>query len=208
MSSKSRTEKFWDSWADKFDKRAKNFTPLPIEETKKYLKNSDVVLDVGCATGAAVIEIADCVKEAVGIDISSKMIDVAQRKTNALGIGNIAFKQTTLFDKEFENEKFNAIIAFNVIHLIKGKQELIQRMSELLKPNGFVIIKTISYEKRTFSNILLNFITLAMVRLKVIPYMEFIKISDFKEILCNEGFETIKVENLKSADYYIVAKKT
>ena len=41
MISKSKTEKFWDSWADKFDKRAKNFAPLPIEETKKYLKNTD-----------------------------------------------------------------------------------------------------------------------------------------------------------------------
>jgi len=207
MKSKSRTEKFWDSWADKFDKRAKNFTPLPIEKTKKYLKNSDIVLDVGCATGAAIIEIADCVQKAVGIDISSKMIDVAQRKANELNIGNISFRQTTLFDKESGNERFNAIIAFNVIHLIKGKQELIQRMFELLKPNGFVIIKTISYEKRTFSNILLKFITLAMVRLKVILYMEFIKMSDFKEILCKEGFEIIEVENLKSADYFIVAKK-
>ena len=62
-----KTEKFWDSWADKFDKRAKNFTPLPIEETNKYLNNSDIVLDFGCATGAAVIEIADCVQKAVGI---------------------------------------------------------------------------------------------------------------------------------------------
>ena len=46
-----------------------------------------------------------------------------------------------------------------------------------------------------------------MVRLKVIPYMEFIKMSDFKDILCKEGFETIEVENLKGAEYFIVAKK-
>ena len=85
MKSKSRTEKFWDSWADKFDKRAKNFTPLPIEETKKYLKNSDIILDFGCATGAAVIELADCVQKAVGIDISSStdyFIVAKKDKTN------------------------------------------------------------------------------------------------------------------------------
>ena len=203
---KSKTEKFWDGWADKFDKRAKKFSPLPIEETKKYLKSSDVVLDFGCATGSVVIEIAGCVKEAVGIDISSKMIDAAQRKASELGIGNAVFKQATL-DNDFGDEKFDAILAFNIIHLIQGKRELIQRMSELLKPNGFLIIKTISYEKKTLSNILLKFFTLSAVRLKVIPYMEFVKISDLKEILGKRGFEIIAVENLKKTEYFIAAKK-
>ena len=208
MSSKSKTEKFWDRFADKFDKRAKNFAPLPVEETKKYLKSSDIVLDFGCATGTVVIEIADCVKEAVGIDISSKMIAIAQRKASEHNIENIAFRQATLFDKEFENETFDVIIAFNIIHFFKDTQELVQRMYKLLKSNGLVIIKTVCHGKITFSNILQKLLLSPMVLMKLIPYIKFTKIPDLKEALCKQGFDIITVENLKNTDYFIVAKKS
>jgi 2-polyprenyl-3-methyl-5-hydroxy-6-metoxy-1,4-benzoquinol methylase len=206
MNSKNNTEKFWDRMAEKHDKQAKIFESLPVEETKKYLKSSDTVLDFGCATGTMLIEIADCVKEAVGIDISSKMIEIAKRKTSEFEIGNIDFRQATIFDKSLENESFNAIIAFNIIHYIENTQELVQRMYELLKPNGLVIINTAFLGQKTLFDILFKLILL-MSRLKIMPYMKISKIDDFKEIFNKEGFDFITVENFKNADYFIVAKK-
>ncbi|MDD8013122.1 MAG: class I SAM-dependent methyltransferase, partial [Acidobacteriota bacterium] len=79
----SKAEKFWDGLADKFDARDKNFEKThskTIENTRKYLNAGDIVLDYGCATGTAAIEIAGNVQAVYGIDISSKMIEAAKRK--------------------------------------------------------------------------------------------------------------------------------
>jgi 2-polyprenyl-3-methyl-5-hydroxy-6-metoxy-1,4-benzoquinol methylase len=206
MNSRDKTEKFWDKVGEKHDKQARIFESLPIEETKKYLKNSDIVLDFGCATGTMLFEIADCVKEAVGIDISSKMIEIAKRKAGEREIGNIGFRKATIFDKTFENKSFNVIIAFNIIHFIENTQELVQRMYELLKPNGLVIINTAFLGQKIFFDILFKLILL-MSRLKIMPYMKISKIDDFKEIFNKEGFDFVTVENFKNADYFIVAKK-
>jgi dihydroorotate dehydrogenase len=80
-------------------------------------------------------------------------------------------------------------------------------MYELLKPNGLVIIKTVCHGRRTFSNILQKLLLLPMVWMKLIPYINFTKMSDIKEDLCKQGFDIITAENLKNTDYFIVAKK-
>ena len=68
----NKTEKFWDKVSNKFDKRSKKLDQTEIktlENTKKYLNVSDIVLDYGCATGAMAIEIKDKVKKIKVIDI-------------------------------------------------------------------------------------------------------------------------------------------
>ena len=71
--------KFWDNRTDKYDLniRGENFFIPTIEKTKTLLDDSDVVLDVGCATGEIGLEIANSVKHIYGIDTSKMMIDKA-----------------------------------------------------------------------------------------------------------------------------------
>ena len=69
--------------ADKHDKAEERFEPIHlkiVEYTKKYLSGSEIVLDYGCATGTKTFELAGNVKEIQGIDISSKMIEIAAKK--------------------------------------------------------------------------------------------------------------------------------
>jgi 2-polyprenyl-3-methyl-5-hydroxy-6-metoxy-1,4-benzoquinol methylase len=205
---KDRTEKFWDKLANQFDKQAKHFEQPPVEKAKKYLKNSDTVLDFGCATGTVTCEISSCVKEATGIDISSKMIDIAKSKAGELKIGNVDFRQATLFDKDYKRESFDVILAFNIIHFFKDTQEILQRMHELLKPEGLIIIATACTGQWTFSNILQFILFSPMIKARIIPYMKFFKFAELKDSIGKEGFQVEVVENLKSAtNYFIVAKK-
>ena len=106
----NKTEKFWDKISKNFDKQAKHHeqtTNKTVENIKKYLNDSDIVLDYGCATGIITYEIAENVKEIHGIDISSKMIEAAKRKAGERKIGNIDFAQTTIFDKRYKGESFD-----------------------------------------------------------------------------------------------------
>ena len=118
-----KTEKFWDKASLNFDKRSKKIDQTEIktlENTKKYLKVSDIVLDYGCGTGTMAIELVDKVKQIDGIDISSKMIDIAQRKAAEGKIKNIDFVQSTIFDERLRGASFDVILVFNIIHFVSG----------------------------------------------------------------------------------------
>ena len=114
------SEKFWDRTAKNFEK-----TPIKtVEKIRKHIKSSNTVLDLGCATGTIVNEIADNVKEIHGIDISSKMIKIAKDKASKRIIKNAYFTQSTIFDERYKKESFDVILAFNVLHLFKIHRKL------------------------------------------------------------------------------------
>ena len=204
-----KTEKFWDKLANKFDKRAKYFEQTYIKimnNTKKYLNISDIVLDYGCATGTVAIEIADNVKEVYGIDISSKMIDAAKRKASERKIKNVGFAQSTIFDEKLKRESFDVIIAFNVLHLLEDTQKAIQRINELLKTGGLIISSTpCMEEKKTFLGILI----ILLIRIGIIPHMKFFKISVLEGLIVNRNFQIVETEIIHGPqlNHFIIAKK-
>jgi SAM-dependent methyltransferase len=73
------------------------------------------------------------------IDISSKMIDIARSKSSQRKIQNINYTYTSIFDERFEGDSFDVIIVYNVLHLLEDSQEVIQRINDLLKPDGYII---------------------------------------------------------------------
>jgi ubiquinone biosynthesis O-methyltransferase len=204
----SRTEKFWDKLANQFDRHAKYFEAPPVERAKKYLKDSDTVLDFGCATGTVTGEIAFSVKEITGIDISSKMIDIAKSKANESEIKNVAFRQATIFDTDYKRESFDVILAFNILHFFEDTIKVLQRMHELLKADGRIIIAIACTGQRTFSNTLQRILFTPMIKMRLIPYMKFIRIAELRDSLNRAGFQVEAVENLTSpVNYFVVAKK-
>ena len=119
----NKSEKFWDMISNDFDTQAKakrvdQIHIKTVENAKKYLNGSNIVLDYGCATGTVAIEIAENVKKIYGIDLSSKMVDAAKRKAAERKIENIDFAQSTIFDERYQRESFDVILALNVLHLL------------------------------------------------------------------------------------------
>ena len=69
MNTHNKTEKFWDRMAkylDQVERKDETTNIKIIDKTKKYLKISDTVLDYGCGTGTAAIEIAGSVENRHG----------------------------------------------------------------------------------------------------------------------------------------------
>jgi 2-polyprenyl-3-methyl-5-hydroxy-6-metoxy-1,4-benzoquinol methylase len=197
------SEKFWD-------RTAKNFEKIPvkiIEKVKRHIKSNDTVLDFGCATGTVVNEIAADVKEIHGIDISSRMIEIAKEKASKRMIGNAYFTQASIFDSKFKEETFDVILAFNVLHLFKDTKEVIKRINELLKNGGLFISSTVCLaEKNTFFAFLFSLLS----KIRIIPYVKFFNISELEDIIVNNNFEKLESEKTFSDtySYFIVVKKT
>ena len=207
-STSNKAEKFWDRSADYYDNEEKKdeFTFLKfIEKAKKYLKASDIVLDFGCGTGLVCNEIADDAKMIYAIDISSKMIDIAKDKASQGRIQNINYIYTTIFDDRFKSDSFDAILILNVLHLLDDSQEVIKRLSELLKPEGHIISATPCMGEKPILNTLFSIGS----KIGITPEIKSFKSDELDNLFIKGNFEIIETDFLKknSPQYLLIAKK-
>jgi 2-polyprenyl-3-methyl-5-hydroxy-6-metoxy-1,4-benzoquinol methylase len=207
------TSLFWDKLANRFDRQERGYKQAHIktvENTKKYLKSSDHIIDYGCATGSTAFELADQVEHIQGIDYSSKMIEVAKRRTAELKIQNVDFTQTTIFDKGFEKGSFDVILAFGILHLLHNPRKAIQRINELLKPNGVFISSTACIGENKMIPILMNTIAFIPSLIGLLPSLRFPEIQKLEQTITLEKFQIIEAETLTFGpthnETYIVAR--
>jgi 2-polyprenyl-3-methyl-5-hydroxy-6-metoxy-1,4-benzoquinol methylase len=204
----NKTERFWDKQSIKFEKLVnkdeQSFIKI-IENTRKYLKNSDKVLDFACGIGTSSINMINYVKEIQAIDISSGMIEVAKRRMKKLPIKNIYFIQTTLFDEQFKSESFDVITAFNILHLLEDPKIAIHRINELLKPGGIFISSTAFLGEKS----LFRFIFYLISKIGMVPHLKLLKIDELKKIVISENFKITETQksNHPTPSGFMVAKK-
>ncbi|WP_391089359.1 methyltransferase domain-containing protein [Vibrio sp. NH-UV-68] len=211
----SKTKIFWDKASKDYDKSEKRFEYIhnrTRENTRKYLDPSNVVLDYGCGTGTNSCGLASKVKEIRAIDISSEMIQIAKSKAANANIENISFEQTTIFDKRYQNETFDVILAFNVLHTVDRPKEVIKRMYELLKPNGLLISATPCLEgKKSLIVSMQIYLVRLLSKLAIIPiHIRRYKNSDLDKLIGKSEFQTVATEEIYrgASSYFIVAKKS
>jgi 2-polyprenyl-3-methyl-5-hydroxy-6-metoxy-1,4-benzoquinol methylase len=208
----SQSEKFWDRAASTYDREEKTDEPTYVRivaRTEKYLHANDIVLDYGCATGIIANEIAGHVKAVHGIDISSRMVEIASEKAAERQIENVAFAQTTIFDKRYESESFDVILAFNILHLLEDMQKAVQRINELLKPGGVFISATACMGERTFLNRLFRLALFPLSKVGIVPQIQTLRICELEESLVHARFQIVETEYLTQSptSYFVAAKK-
>ena len=204
-------QKFWDKQAKRYDQAEKQFATVYsniIDKTCKYLNLNDNVLDYGCATGNKTIELAKKVKHIHGLDISSEMINEANKKKREL---NISFSQGTIFDSNLEKNSYDTIIAYGIIHLLKENQKVIQRIHELLKHGGFFISTTACMkDKMDIKTRIEVTLFIFMKRLGIFPlHLNMFKSSDVNKIIEEQNFQIIETEKIIDGipAIFIVARK-
>ena len=204
-----KSEVFWDKMASKYDNQVKKYQQTytdTIERIKKYLKKDDIVLDFACGTGITTIQISGFVKEIHAIDISQRMIDIAEEKAEKNEIGNLKLYKTDLFNGEFEKNSFDVVLAVNILYFLKNAPENISRIYELLKPGRLFISATDCLGEKIS---LLNRIKHLLSRIGILPFMKMYSISELEDLVTDVNFKIIETANLydNPPNYFIVAKK-
>ena len=210
----NKSEEFWDKASKNYDKTEERFEYIHTkarENTKKYLKESQIVLDYGCGTGTASCEFASLVKEINGIDISSEMIRIAKEKSAASKVDNVNFEKANIFDNKYQNESFDVILAFNMLHTVPNPQSVVQRVNDLLKHEGlFISITPCLGQKMSFLvNLQIQFVRV-LCKLGVIPIpIRRIKSTDIDDLLAIGNFQPIESEKIfkGASSYFVTAKK-
>ena len=210
----SKTQKFWDKQAKKYDYSEKQFEPVfkeIIMQTKSYLTPEDNVLDFGCATGTKTILLADSAGHIRGLDISTEMISEANKKITERGLKNISFIQGDLFDDISGKAMFDKIISYGVIHLLDDSEKIIRRIYELLKPNGLFISSTACLKsKMTFKNKLVFNVYQMIRKSGFLPlHLSLFEPDNVEKLIVNQGFQIVKAETIFHGITisFIIAKK-
>lgn len=137
--------RFWDRIARKY--AASPVRNLPayeatLDRVRSHLKPGDRVLEVGCGTGTTALKLADAVAHLTASDLSPGMIAIAKEKLAAAAVTNVAFTVAPVDETRFEAESFDAVLGFNILHLVPDLATAIARARGLLRPGGLYITKT------------------------------------------------------------------
>jgi SAM-dependent methyltransferase len=133
--------KFWDGIADRYAARQIK-DPAAYEamlaDAASRLRPTDRVLEIGCGTGSAAIRLAPNVAEWTATDFSPEMLRIARAKPAP---DNLRFVLTDA-QNAFDGGPFDAICAFQVLHLVDDLPGTLSRIHAHLNPGGLLVAKT------------------------------------------------------------------
>lgn len=137
--------RFWDGIAKKYaaspvgDMAGYERT---LERTASFLDADYRVLEVGCGTGTTALKLAPHAAQITATDVSSAMIDIARDKASRQGATNVRFEVAPASDARYEGRDFDAVLAFNLLHLVPDLDAQLASARASLKPGGVLISKT------------------------------------------------------------------
>jgi len=203
------SESFWDKIAPRYAKSPiKNMTAYDetMARTRSHLCASDVVTELGCGTGSTAILLAPNVAEMTATDISGNMIDIGRGKAQADGVENITFVKGDAAASGVAPTSQDAVLAFNLLHLVPDLPAALNEAHALLKPGGVFISKTVCLAEKGWH---IRMIVSVMRLFRLAPYVNFLKISDLENMVETAGFKIVETGNYPASppSRFIVARK-
>ena len=135
---------FWDNVAGVYDifeniinKKTNKGLCVRVEEE---ISEKDEVLECACGTGLLSGVIAKRCKSLVATDFSVKMLKKASKKHSTYT--NIEFREGNILQIEYPNEKFDVVVAANVIHLLDEPYKALAELDRVCRKGGKIILPT------------------------------------------------------------------
>ncbi len=201
--------KFWDGIAPKYAKSPiRNMTAYEatLARVAARLRPDDTVLEMGCGTGTTALKLAGSVARYTGTDVSPKMIEIAREKKRQGVFDNLDFTTAPANETRFEKGTFDALLAFNLLHLIEDLDDALTRAHDLLKHGGLFISKT------PCLGVMGLHIRLAVPVMRFFgkaPFVEFLRPDGLEDTIRGHGFELVETRSFEGSphSWYVVARK-
>lgn len=183
---------FWDRVARKYARDAikdmAGYTRT-LESTRQRLRETDIVLEIGCGTGTTALSLAPTVGRLVGTDVSGEMITIAREKAGAQGCRKAEFLVSPADRAIKPDGSFDAVLAFNVLHLVANRPAALRQAARSLKAGGLFISKTPCLSE--MSALLRVAVPVARLVGKA-PYVSFFSALELETEITSAGFEIIE----------------
>jgi ubiquinone/menaquinone biosynthesis C-methylase UbiE len=180
-----------------------------LERTRAHLQPEYSVLELGCGTGTTALRLAGGARSYLGTDISGGMIAIANEKLAIEPIPALSFRTATAEELVHEEGRFDAVLGFNYLHMVRDVPDTLRSIHALLKPGGLYISKTPCLGDM---NPLIPLLLLPVMRaIGKAPYVSSFSTSKLEQSIVNAGFDVLLREshasNGRDQRPYIVARK-
>ncbi|WP_372885256.1 class I SAM-dependent methyltransferase [Shimia sp.] len=205
--------KFWDKIAAKYaadpisDIQSYEYT---LGRTRSYLGADDRVLEIGCGTGSTALQLAPSVAHVTASDFSGAMLQFGRDKARAQGVDNIDFACIDVADPP-DDSQYDAILGFNLFHLVKDIDQVFADIHARLKPGGLFISKTpcLGGGDLGLRFGLLKLMIPVMQMVGKAPFVRLLSIKELESAMSQAGFHIIETGNFpaKPPSRYVVARR-
>lgn len=140
-----RQARFWD-------RLARRYAAHPIADQAGYeatlarvaslLSPQDEVLEIGCGTGTTALRLAPGTGRYLATDLSEQMLGIARERQSAQPVPQLQFARAGAGQHAGEAGRFDAVLAFNVLHLVGDLEGALAGVARSLRPGGLLVSKT------------------------------------------------------------------
>jgi ubiquinone/menaquinone biosynthesis C-methylase UbiE len=168
------------------------------------IKKGEKILDVGCGTGSYAVLARQITGETgyvAGIDISTKMLDIARNKNNKYGL-NIDYIEASIDKLPFSENHFDCVMSTLMFHHlpVNIKRKGLKEIYRVLKPDGRLFFLDFAKPHGILGYLMFPFMLfMKSTRVQVFGKLpEYFKESEFTKIkLIKEG---------QAVEYYLIEK--
>ncbi len=208
----TKDARFWDRAAAKYAKSPVSDEAgyaRSIERTAELLRPEMRVLELGCGTGSTALRLAPHVGGYIGTDISSEMIAIAESKSAAAPVAGLSFRPATVEDMAHEPMRWDAVLGFNYLHLVRDLPSTLNLVADLLVPGGLFVSKTACLSDMSP---LIPYLALPLMKMVgKAPSVGVFSATELEAMIRDAGFDVVAVERhaTKGRDTrpFIIARK-
>lgn len=110
------------------------------ERVAAKISLNDTVLECACGTGAISRYIAPKCRQLIATDFSAGMLKQARK--HCQNYSNIKIKRADMTHLKCRDNRFDVVVAGNVIHLLEDPHAAVKELERVCKPGGKIIIPT------------------------------------------------------------------
>lgn len=183
------TGAFWDKLAERYARK-----PVPDEDvyrrkltiTQGYLRPDMKLFEFGCGTGSTAIAHAPFVDHVYAIDVSGKMLQIAEDKAAKAGVDNVTFERVAIDDFSAPDESVDVVLGLSILHLVADKEAIIAKVRKMLKPGGVLVSSTACLGDKLW---FFKYIEPIGRRLGLMPMVKVFTVKELEDSLTDAGFE-------------------
>ncbi len=200
----SMAERWWDTQGE--FKTLHDINPLRIGFIQGYIDiTGKRIVDVGCGGGILTEGLATQGADALGIDLSEELIDVAELHGLESGVNTHYQKISAEALAQEQPESFDHVTCMEMLEHVPDPGSIIAACAMMVKPGGMVFFSTLNRKPKAY----LFAIVAAEHVLKMLPkgthsYNTFIKPSELCQSARNVGLE---LQGLVGIEYNPFNKK-
>lgn len=155
------------------------------ERVAAEIGQDDIVLECACGTGAISRYIAPRCRQLIATDFSKGMLRQTWKKCHSYP--NIKIRRADMTHLNCRDNRFDKVVAGNVIHLLEDPYAAIKELERVCKPGGKIIVPTYINDSAGVNKKAVRFLELAGADFK----RQF-DLESYQKFFADAGYENVE----------------